>query len=213
MGRRWRILLVALAGATILSRIALAQEQIRGNVYANPALGLEITKPSTWHFLLGPQLHREVGEGEPAATGADGLPPGAAMAQIPGRSRVVLAIADTRPARDSRALVLIALEAPPGDLGAASLSSLAASFFEELRGRLEDLQVISPPTPTVLGDLQAVRWEVAYGAAQRLRHIAYYVLRGEQVVAIEALAREDVFDKARPRLNAILQSVAFSDSP
>lgn len=213
MGRRWRILLVALAGTSIFPGSALAQEQVRGNVYANPGLGLEITKPIAWRFLLGSQLHREGGEAEPAVTAAEGLPPWAAMAQIPGRSRVILAITEALAPRDSRALVLITLEVPPGDLRGASLSALAASSLEELRGRFADLQVVSPPTPTVLGDLQAVRWEVAHGAGQPLRHIAYYVLRGEQVVAIRALAREDVLDRTGPRLGAILQSVAFSDSP
>jgi hypothetical protein len=174
---------------------AAAQDRIEGDRYQNPRYGIQIEKPSRWHFITATTVmdvaRRAAGMGAPPAD-ADPVK-AAGFAVIVSKSptlgrevtpQVILAIQD--------------LPRPPGDVVEAC---------ERLRSGMNDPENVTPTRPVRLDGRAAARLDFkgyVDGALVRATALCTFQDRRAFVVVGQALSTE--FDAEAATFDTVLRS-------
>jgi len=174
---------------------ALAQDGVRGDVYANDRYGIQITKPSAWYFITAKMivdLAKRAGGGAPIRGEDDPV-------KLAGFAVIVSKGPTLGTAIEPQVTLLVhELPAPPADLVAAC---------EGLRTGMSEPETVSPTRPVTLGGKAAIRLDFRGfidGAVVRATALCTITGRRAFVVVGQALSAD--FDRETQNFEAILGS-------
>ncbi len=185
----------ALALVTALAGLAAAQDRVDGNRYQNPRYGVEIEKPSRWHFIT-------------AATIIDVARKAAGMPSLGGDADPVKAagfavIVSKVPVLGREVVPQVVLMVH--DLPRAPTNVVEAC--ERLRSGMTDPETVTPTRSVVIDGRPAARLDFkgyVDGALVRATALCTFQDRRAFVVAGQALAAE--FDGEAGAFDTILRS-------
>lgn len=187
-----RALLLLLAAAGVSP--AVAQEEVRGDRYANPRYGIEIVKPPAWYFITAGMIV------DLARRTAGGPLPGS---EDPVRFAGFAVIVSREPTlgREVRPHVVVLvheLREPPADLLRAC---------EGLRTGLSDAELVEPTRQVELGGRPAARLELM-GSVDGIpiRARALCAVRDHRAFVVVAQALPGEFDAEAATFDGILAS-------
>lgn len=178
---RLRRLVLAALLTGLASAPALAQDRIDGDTYANPRYGIEIAKPSSWHFITATMILDLAQKGAGAARSPRVDDP----VKTAGFAVVLSAVPVLGRGFDPQVIVLVhELKEAPANLVATC---------EGLRTGMSDPEALSPTREVRLGDRPAARLDfqgLVDGAKVRATALCAVRERRVFVVVGQALAAE-----------------------
>ena len=187
------LLFVLLAGALIVP--AVAQDRVDGDRYQNPRYGVQIEKPSRWHFITASTVMdvARKSAGMPAPSGDVDPVKAAGFAVIVSKTPVL-----GREVAPQVVLMVQDLPQPPGDVIQAC---------ERLRSGMNDPETVTPTRPVSIEGRPAARLDFrgyVDGALVRATALCTFQGRRAFVVVGQALAAE--FDGEAGTFDTILRS-------
>jgi hypothetical protein len=187
-------LALLLAGPVALP--ATAQDRVDGDRYQNPRYGVQIEKPSRWHFITASTVIdvARKAAGMPAASGDTDPVKAAGFAVIVSKVPVL-----GREVAPQVVLMVQDLPKPPGDVIEAC---------ERLRSGMNDPETVTPTRPVRIDGRPAARLDFkgyVDGALVRAIALCTFQDRRAFVVVGQALAAE--FDGEAATFDTILRSV------
>jgi hypothetical protein len=189
---RW-LLASLLAGA--LAAPAAAQDKVDGDRYQNPRYGIQIEKPSRWHFITASTVMdvARKAAGMPSSSGDVDPVKAAGFAVIVSKVPVL-----GREVAPQVVLTVQDLPKPPGDV---------VETCERLRSGMNDPETVTPTRPVRIDGRPAARLDFrgyVDGALVRATALCTFQDRRAFVVVGQALAAE--FDGEAATFDAILRS-------
>jgi len=181
--------------AGIVALPAAAQDRVDGDRYQNPRYGVQIEKPSRWHFITASTVIdvARKAAGMPAASGDTDPVKAAGFAVIVSKVPVL-----GREVAPQVVLMVQDLPKPPGDVVEAC---------ERLRSGMNDPETVTPTRPVRIDGRPAARLDFkgyVDGALVRATALCTFQDRRAFVVAAQALAAE--FDGEAGTFETILRS-------
>jgi hypothetical protein len=186
---------VVLLALTLGAASAWGQDQISGDRYANPRYGIEITKPSSWHFITAQMIvdlaKRSSGGG--SLRGEDD------PVKLAGFAVIVSKVASLgREIAPQVVLLVHERQEPPQDLVRAC---------EGLRTGMNDPETVTETQTVSLAGRPAARLDFRGNiAGATVRAAALCTFRGRQAFVVAAQALTGDFEGALPAFESILAS-------
>jgi hypothetical protein len=179
--------------ASALAVPAAAQDRVDGDRYQNPRYGIQIEKPSRWHFITASAVMD-------VARKAAGMP---ASGEDPVKAAGFAVIVSKSPVlgREVAPQVVVMVQdlpKPPGEVVEAC---------ERLRSGMNDPEIVTPTRPVQFEGRPAARLDFkgyVDGALVRATALCTFQDRRAFVVVGQALAAE--FDGEAPTFDTILRS-------